>query len=1335
MMPALSPAILRPPGPVMALPFITRLTGSRGGALEDEAPVEELVLDLSLPRMEEGDEPRPAATARLAWRPSAGGAEAASASWHFVTPPPPVGEGDLRWYLEKYVLWPSGPFRRRARSVEEGLVRWGRALHDALPAAAAPVVRAWMRAGSRARRQFTVRVGAEAQPGASAGEWVARRVAAAGLLALPWELLHDGRKFLFQGRRPVRVRRSLAGVQGGGGAVPGLPIRILLVTARPEDESCPYFDHRVSALPLVQAMEALPGLVRIHVLDPPTFPALAGELHRAREAGEPYHVLHFDGHGTYDPDAGMGALCFEHPDDDVLVEGRAHAAVYTDEMVRLLRECPVPLVFLEACRTAEGVQAAGSVASALLEAGVPAVVAMSHSVLVETSRRFVEAFYAGLSGGGRVGDAMLSAQRRLKEDPSRGSVLGAGELRLQDWFVPVLFQGGDDPRLFAATARDDARESASGPPGTRLHGFPPEPSTGFVGRSRELLALQRLLRQERHAVVVGQGGEGKTELAAELARWLVRSQQIDRAVFVSVETHGHAAAVLDAIGNALLPTYSVATFADLDAAARPVEDALAEAFTLLVVDNLESVLPPLDTSGEEPGAIRAARRELDEILALCTRLAAAGETRVVFTSRELLPSPFEAVVNRRELGRLAMDDAVLLVERALNAETGTSGGKVEDAAREEIEELVEAVHGHARTLALLAPSLRAHGAAHTRASLAELMAEMDRAFPGNRERSLFASVELSLRRLSPENRERVRVLAPFQGAVDPVALRLMTEWDASDVESLAADLAGVALATRDSNGQLTLDPALCPYLRGVSDSAELDVLTARWTGAMRRYLRRLVERVDREPAVSALIPRQQSNLLLLLAHLQRDGDPEPVADVATTLVRLFIPLGMLRAAARVGSVRDTAEAALGETWSHIRFSARQCRIDEYLEGGRIREAIELARDQLARAREAGETAYPEARLDLAIACYLLGRVLRYDLALSEALQLFDEAERRFEAIADSTGSPVVRGTANQVRLERGDALRQLKRMDEAAAAYDEYARRARDLGEQRSVAAALASLGAVRMHQRRYEDALDSLHLAREAFEDLSEPGNVATTWEQIGLVYQHTGALEAAEDAYREALRTRVGVADERGRAAVTAKLAVVFCQMKRPADAVPLLRKAVELYERVGDLRAEGRMRGNLALALLDLDRYHEARAEILVSLERGAGGGHAYEPWKVWNALSRVQTALGDLPGAREANRNAVASFLQFRRDGGENTTIAGRAAALVHDALAAGGPARAAELSAKLAADPENAVVEPFSRALNAIASGSRDPALADDPELHYALAAEILYLIETLGAAD
>jgi hypothetical protein len=57
-------------------------------------------------------------------------------------------------------------------------------------------------------------------------------------------------------------------------------------------------------------------------------------------------------------------------------------------------------------------------------------------------------------------------------------------------------------------------------------------------------------------------------------------------------------------------------------------------------------------------------------------------------------------------------------------------------------QLVDAVHGHARTLTLLAPELRSRGVEATRESLVELMAAMEKRFPGSREKSVFASVEL-----------------------------------------------------------------------------------------------------------------------------------------------------------------------------------------------------------------------------------------------------------------------------------------------------------------------------------------------------------------------------------------------------------------------------------------------------------------------------------------------------------------------------------------------------------------------------------------------------------------
>jgi hypothetical protein len=139
---------------------------------------------------------------------------------------------------------------------------------------------------------------------------------------------------------------------------------------------------------------------------------------------------------------------------------------------------------------------------------------------------------------------------------------------------------------------------------------------------------------------------------------------------------------------------------------------------------------------------------------------------------------------------------------------------------------VEAVHCHARTLELLGPTLRSRGVEKTNGSLVELMREMEQKFPGSREKSILASVELSLRRLSAANQERARMLRVFYGSVDLGVLCMITDWEEADVTSLARELIETGLATLGPYNHLTLNPALCPYLRGQTDAAQDPMLTA-----------------------------------------------------------------------------------------------------------------------------------------------------------------------------------------------------------------------------------------------------------------------------------------------------------------------------------------------------------------------------------------------------------------------------------------------------------------------------------------------------------------------------
>ena len=67
--------------------------------------------------------------------------------------------------------------------------------------------------------------------------------------------------------------------------------------------------------------------------------------------------------------------------------------------------------------------------------------------------------------------------------------------------------------------------------------------------------------------------------------------------------------------------------------------------------------------------------------------------------------------------------------------------------------------------------------------------------------------------------------------------------------------------------------------------------------------------------------------------------------------------------------------------------------------GRLREALDGAQALLQRARAAGEQAYSDADYDLAVACFLLTRVLQMAGGSEQALPLLDKARRRFEAVA------------------------------------------------------------------------------------------------------------------------------------------------------------------------------------------------------------------------------------------------------------------------------------------------------------------------------------------------
>jgi non-specific serine/threonine protein kinase len=142
-------------------------------------------------------------------------------------------------------------------------------------------------------------------------------------------------------------------------------------------------------------------------------------------------------------------------------------------------------------------------------------------------------------------------------------------------------------------------------------GWLPQPLTPFVGREREVLAVQGCLAAARLVTLTGSGGVGKTRLALEAARRL-ESDYRDGAWFVDLAPLSESALVPQAIAAALgLP----------EQPGRAVEAALAEHLhpreLLLVLDNCEHL-------------VEVSARLVDALLRQCPRL------RVLATSRQAL---------------------------------------------------------------------------------------------------------------------------------------------------------------------------------------------------------------------------------------------------------------------------------------------------------------------------------------------------------------------------------------------------------------------------------------------------------------------------------------------------------------------------------------------------------------------------------------------------------------------------------------------------------------------------------------------------------------------------
>jgi len=651
----------------------------------------------------------------------------------------------------------------------------------------------------------------------------------------------------------------------------------------------------------------------------------------------------------------------------------------------------------------------------------------------------------------------------------------------------------------------------------------------------------------------------------------------------------------------------------------------------------------------------------------------------------------------------------------------------------EITALVEAVNCHARALVLLAREVAQRGVRATTENLRSLMAELERKHPGDRENSLYASVELSLRRLSPESRQRIKVLGVCHGGVQINVWAELAGIEVDEARRLAIELIEVGLGEDMGYGHLQLDPGLPPYLLGEMSPAEADATRSRWAEAMAQLTGYLYQEAQTNAHLAAHLTRLElPNILGMLEAVQAQWPPELVVALARNVETLVANLGRPQALAVATRVREQAARHLGD-WSHARYLTESATIDRLLERGDLPAAHAAAQQLLNNCRAAGETAYPRAAYDLAYVSWLLARVLRRGGAAEAALEPLAEAQRRFWHLADAGDASAERMAAVAI-TETGDCLRDLGRLDAAAAAYEKAIKLDEKKGRTRDVAAGKFQLGTVRMLQERYAEALEINAEARDTFAALGEPRQVGAVCHQIGMVHEQAGQFEPAEQAYRQALAISVRENMLAEQASSLGQLGNLYGRTNRLEDAVTFYRQAAEVDVRLKDLVNEGKDRSNLAGTLIELRRYDEARHELRRAIECKKPFGHAAEPWKAWSHLEDLERATGYAEAARAARQHAIQSYLAYRRAGGVSQSNRAQLFDLVAQAIQQNQTREASEALTQLASHPQ---APPFVKALIAtlqsVLAGDRNPGLATDPELQFFDAAELGLLLERLGA--
>lgn len=1127
----------------------------------------------------------------------------------FVSPLSEEDQKDIYWYLEVYVPgYTTNVDDERAERIANKLPQWGADLFDAVFS-----------------NRVAQRIFNDFQDEDEEEHLLTINASHPAILSLPWELLRDSEgTYLVHDNPRISIRRRLP----GNGRRPFKvhikdSLRLLFVVSRPSGAG--FIDPRGEAQAVLDAVaQEAAGRIEVEFLRPATLANLVKRLEDKRLP--PIDIVHFDGHGMFDAKVNTGHLLFEDQDGKIDL-------ITAETLGDMLNRQKVALIVLSACESAKvgGEEAMGCVAARLTHAGIPTVLAMTYSVLVTTASQLFAKFYEKLLQGEGTGEALDNARRDLYLNQNRGERQRGDQrviLKLQDWFLPALYQAGKDTALLSdLTPRppflQGKGEEDSCPPllvgeglGERSswNNLRPLQEAGFFGRSKELWQIERWFVQgTRRLSVSAFGGQGKTFLVEEAGRWLHRTGMFEKVCFVDYA----AFQGVDAVGLAVstLATVLQQNFVDVAAA----HQALRQHSTLLILDNLEALQP-------EP---------LRELLDAAKQWSEIGNCRVLLTTRTPdFAHPDYATAGSRKhrslpLLGLGKEDAVAYFQSLQKLPPEPQRVPPQ---RQKLLELFEMVQFHPLSIGLLANQLKVRSATALGQRLEVLIAET----PGN---PLLASLNLSLERLDAEVRQWLPQLGVFQGGAMEYDLLQITGFSESQWQQLRPALEATGLIQPEyllniNVPYLKFHPTLAPALWSrLSESEQVELLTRHRLQYYQVSGYLYDEDVKKPHFARATVQRELPNLLYAV-NSALDVSEEWAVEFFTYVNKFLDYFRLNRERDALCQRAKQADGAIGsQKWFLVRSNFGE----QLFSDGRYQDAAKVFNEILVGLSE-------QPNYEHCWTLSQLGRCLAEQGEVKQAMVFYCQGLAVAKQLKASDG---VKRLIVTLQTALADAFKAIGDYARARIAYDQSLTLAKEMGDARGEAVVNGQLGTLAMLQGNLAEAEQRYREALTKFQRLNEPAEEAVFWHNLGTVYQKAEQWDAAEHHYREAARIYESQGNLASAATTWGQLALVNAHTGKLIEAEAWYRKAIEAAKAAEDKLGLSKILNNLANLLQNQpNRLPEARqmAEEALAM-RQTLDPDAAQIWNIYGILAEIADKQQDTIKAKEyrrLGREAKAAF---------------------------------------------------------------------------------------------